>query len=168
MNSANPVTFFTRHQLIVGLLLVFFGVSDLWFVMPNLYGTFHGYWVNWQIFRFFMPEWTYMVPLLLVMALAGTLVLSVYCIRGVQAGRVDNKEHAAFLVTALGFAYLVLGAWPLWTQSFPWAWQREIANYGNPLVLPLFAGSLVALIIGAASLCIHSKIYHQRRLEALN
>ena len=108
-----------------------------------------------------MPEWTYTVPLLLMMALVGTLILSIYCIRGIEAAVVDNKEHAAFLVTALGFAYLVVGAWPLWTQSFPWAWQQEIANYGNLLVLPIFAGSLFAFITGAVSLYIHSRIYHQ-------
>jgi len=162
------VSFFTRHQLIVGLLLVFFGVSDLWLVMPNLYGTFHGFYVNWQTFRFFMPEWAYMVPILLLMTLVGTLVLSLYCVRGIKPAIVDNKEHAAFLVTALGFAYLVVGAWPLWTQNFPWAWQQEIANYGNLIVLPLFAVSLFAFVTGTASLYMHSKIYHQKHPETGN
>jgi len=96
------------------------------------------------------------------MALFGTLMLTVYCVRDIQPTVVDNKEHAAVLVTALGFAYLVLGAWPMWTQSYPWAWQQEIANYGNLLVLPLFAGSLIALIAGSVSLYIHSRIYHQK------
>ncbi len=147
------------------MLLVFFGVSDLWFVMPNLYGTFHGFYVNWQTFRLFMPEWFFTVPVLLAMALIGTLMLTVYCIKDIQATRVDNKEHAAVLVTALGFTYLVIGAWPMWTQSYPWAWQQEIANYGNLLVLPLFAGSVLALILGATSLYIYSRIYHEKHPE---
>ena len=160
-------SFVKSHQLIIGLLLVFFGVSDLWFVMPNLYGTFPGYYVNWQAFYFYMPEWTFTIPVLLVMVLIGTLMLSVYCISDIQPARVDNKEHAAILVTALGFAYLVLGAWPLWNQSYQWAWQQEIANYGSLLALTLYAGSLVAFLTGATSLYVHSKIYHQKHLEAV-
>ena len=157
--------FVKSHQLIIGLLLVFFGVSDLWFVMPNLYGT-TSFYVNWQAFYFYMPEWTFTIPVLLVMTLIGTLMLSVYCISDIQPARVDNKEQAAILVTALGFAYLVLGAWPLWNQSYQWAWQQEIANYGSLLALLLYAGSLVAFLTGATSLYIHSKIYHQKHPEA--
>ena len=136
--------------------------------MPNLHGAFYGFYVNWQTVRFFMPEWVFTVPVLLVVALVGTLMLSIYCVRDIQPARVDNKEHAAFLVTALGFAYLVIGAWPLWNQDYPWAWQKEIANYGNLLVLPLFAGSLFAFIAGAVSLYIHSRIYHQKHPEMQN
>ena len=93
-------------------------------------------------------------------------MLSVYCIRGVKRGNVDNKEHAAVLVTALGFTYLVVGAWPMWTQLYPWPWQEEIANYGSFLVFPLFAGSLIALFTGVASLYIHSRIYHESLKKA--
>ena len=78
-----------------------------------------------------------------------------------QARRVDDKEHAAVLVIALGFAYLVAGAWPLWTQMYPWQWQQIIANYGNLLVLPLYVGGVIAFFTGAVSLYIHSKIYHE-------
>ena len=155
-------TFVKGHQLIIGLLLVFFGVSDLSFVMPNLYGTFHGFYVNWQTFRLYMPLWVLTIPVLLGMALAGALMLTVYCIRDIQPSRPDYKEHAAVLVTALSFTYLVIGAWPMWTQPYPWAWQQEIANYGNLLVLPLFVGSVFVLITGATSLYIHSRIYHQK------
>jgi len=159
-------SFVKSHQLIIGSLLIFFGVSDLWFIMPNLYGTFPGYYVNWEAFYFYMPEWTFTVPILLVITLIGTLMLSVYCISGIQPAGVDNKEHAAILVTALGFAYLVLGAWPLWNQSYQWAWQQEIANYGSLFALALYAGSLVAFLTGATSLYIHSRIYHQEHPEA--
>ncbi len=151
--------------MMIGLLLVFFGVGDLWFVMPNLYGTLHGFYVNWQIIRFYMPEWTLTIPIIFILTLIGTLMLTVYCIRDIQAAGVDYKEHAAVLVTTLGFTYLVIGAWPLWIQRYPWEWQQEIANYGNLLTLPLFAGSLVALIAGSVSLYIHSKIYHERHPE---
>ena len=108
----------------------------------------------------YMPQWSFLVPFLLVISLIGSLMISVYCLRGIEPKRADNKEHAAVLATSLGFAYLVLGAWPLWTQLYPWPWQEEIANYGNLLVFPLFVGSIIALFSGAVSLFIHSKIYH--------
>ena len=94
-------------------------------------------------------------------------MLGVYSIRDIQSERVDYKEHAAIIATALGFTYQVIGAWPLWNQPYPWPWQQEIANYGNFLVLPLFIGSLLTLIIGAASFYIHSKIYHEKHQETL-
>ena len=109
-NPANKAASFVKgHQLIIGLLLVFFGVSDLSFVMPNLYGTFRGFYVNWQVFYFYLPEWRLTIPVLLAMALIGTLMLTVYCVRDIGAERIDNKEYAAVLVSSLGFAYLVLG-----------------------------------------------------------
>jgi hypothetical protein len=169
LKRTNPAyqaaSFVKSHQLIIGLLLVFFGVSDLWFIMPNLYGT-TGFYMSWQVFYFYMPEWIFTIPILLVMTLIGTLMLSVYCISDIRSARVDYKEHAAILVTALGLAYLVLGAWPLWNQPYQWAWQQEIANYGSLLALLLYAGSLVAFLTGAASLYIHSKMYHQKHPEA--
>ena len=169
LNQKSPAhqaaQFFKSHQLIIGLLLVFFGVSDLWFIMPNLYDTYPGYYVNWQAFYLFTAEWGVTIPILLVMTLIGTLMLAVYCVRDIQPARVDDKEHAAMLVTALGFTYQVVGAWPLWNQPYPWPWQHIIAKYGNLLVLPLFAGSLLALITGVVSLYIHSKIYHQEHPE---
>ena len=155
-----------RHQFSVGLLLVFFGVADLWFVMPNMYAALVGGWhADWRFFYFYMPQWVFTVPILLIMILVGTLMLSAYCLRGINSESHDNKQHAAILVAALGFTYQVIGAWPFWGKAYPWPWQAEIAKYGNLLVLPLFIGSLLALIIGAASLYRHSKIYRQKLLE---
>jgi hypothetical protein len=38
--QTNPVyqmaNFVKEHQLIIGLLLIFFGVADLWFITPNM------------------------------------------------------------------------------------------------------------------------------------
>jgi len=109
-----------------------------------------------------MPQWSFGVPLLFSLTLIGTVVLCVYSIRGIQPQKIDNKEHVAILLSALGFTYLVIGAWPLWNQPYPWLWQQEIARYGNLLVLPLFGVSLLALVIGGVSLYIHSKIWHQK------
>ncbi len=155
------VKFVKNHQLSIGLLLTIFGVADLWFIMPNIWSSA----ANWQGFYILVPEWSFTVPILFIISLIGTIILCVYSIRDIQPERMDNKEHAAILVTALGFTYQVIGAWPLWNQPYPWPWQQEIADYGNLLVLPLFIGSLLALIIGAASLYIHSKIYHEKHPE---
>jgi hypothetical protein len=167
--QTNPVyqmaNFVKEHQLSIGLLLTFFGVADLWFVMPNMYAVLLDWHVSGPVFSFYMPEWVFTIPIILIISLIGTLMLCVYSIRDVGSERVDNKEHAAILVTALGFTYQVIGAWPLFNQPYPWPWQAEIATYGNLLVLPLFIGSLSALIIGAASLYIHSKIYHGKHPE---
>ena len=165
-NQGYAVTnFVKRHQFSIGLLLIFFGVADLWFVMPNMYAVLLDWHVTGPVFSFYMPEWRFTIPILLIISLIGTLMLSVYCIRDIRPNRVDKKEHAAILVTALGFTYQVIGAWPLFNQPYPWPWQAEIATYGNLLVFPLFIGSLLALIIGAASLYIHSKIYHEKHPE---
>ena len=166
-SSAHPAaSFFTDHQLIIGLLLVFLGLADLCFVKPNPYGAFSGF-VDWQTFHFYMPGYMLVVPVLLLIALVGTLILSIYCVTDIQPARVNYKEHAALLVNVLGFTYLVIGAWPLWSQSYPWAWQQKIASYGNLLVLPLYIGSLLAFATGAVSLYVHSRIYHQQHPEIL-
>jgi hypothetical protein len=168
-NNAYTIAKSVKNNLLsIGLLLVFFGIADLWFVMPNMYAGLVGDWhIDWRFFYFYAPEWILTVPILLILTLVGTLMLSVYCITGIQPGSPANKQNAAILVTALGFTYQVIGAWPLWTQWYPWQWQAEIARYGNWLVFLLFIGSLIAIIIGAASLYIHSKIYHQTHATTL-
>ncbi|MGD0203117.1 MAG: hypothetical protein ABSC20_04340 [Candidatus Bathyarchaeia archaeon] len=170
--QTNPVyqmaNFVKEHQLSIGLLLTFFGVADLWFVMPNMYAVLLDWHVSGPVFSFYMPEWVFTIPILLIISLIGTLMLCVYSIRDIRPESVDNKEHAAILVTALGFTYQVIGAWPLWNQPYSWPWQAEIATYGNLLVFPLFIGSLLALIIGASSLYIHSKIYREKHPEILS
>ncbi len=157
---------FKRHQFSIGLWLVFFGVADLWFVMPNMYAGLVGDWhVDWRFFYFYMPEWFFSVPILLIMTLVGTLILSVYCIRDIQSESFNHKQKAAILVTSLGFTYQVIGAWPLWNQWYPWQWQAEIARYGNLLVFTLFVGSLLVLMIGATSLYLHSRIWRKNHPE---
>jgi hypothetical protein len=153
-----------RHQFSIGLLLVFFGVADLWFVMPNMYAGLVGDWhVDWRSLNLYKPQWSFAVPLLLIMTLIGTLMLSLYCIRRIQQETVGNKQNAAILITTLGFTYQVIGAWPIWNQWYPWQWQAEIAQYGNWLVFLLFIGSLLAMIIGAVSLYLQSKIWHEKQ-----
>jgi hypothetical protein len=155
-NTAFPMAKFLKsHQLSIGLLLLFFGVASLSFIMPNIWKSEE----QWQSVYILMTQWRFAVPALLVMSLIGTLVLCFYVAGNLRTQKVDNIERAATLLTALGFTYQVVGAWPFWNQAYTWPWQKEIAAYGNLLVLPLFGGSLLALVIGAASLYVHSKEY---------
>ena len=73
----------------------------------------------------------------------------------------NRKTIIGILLAAFGFTYQVIGAWILWDQEYPWAWQTEIAKYGNLLVWPLFVLSLSSLIIGAWLLYAESKRYHE-------
>jgi hypothetical protein len=163
-NNKNLMAEFAkRHQFSIGSLLVFFGIADLCFVMPNMYAGLVGDWhIDWRSLNLYKPLWNFTVPLLLIATLIGTLILSLYCIKDIKSDGLDNKQNAAILVTALGFAYQVIGAWPLWNLWYPWPWQAEIARYGNLLVFPLFVGSLIALLMGAASLYKQSRIYQSK------
>jgi hypothetical protein len=153
--------FFRSHHLFIGLSLVFFGVADLWFVMPKMYAGLQRDWhADWRNFYVHVPEWVFTVPVVLAISLLGSLILCAYCLKDIQPENVDRKQEAAILVTTLGFTYQVIGAWPLWSQPYPWPWQLEIAKYGNLIIFPLYIGSLIALIIGAASLYIYSKKFH--------
>jgi hypothetical protein len=152
--------FLWSHQFPIGLSFTILTVADLIFIISNVdaaIGSFAGS-------RVAIPPPNLAIPPLFAISLIGTVILCVYCIRDIQPQRVDYKEHVALLLAALGFTYQVIGAWPLWNQAYPWLWQIEIAKYGNLLVLPLFAVSLLALIAGGVSLYIHSKIYHHKKL----
>jgi type III secretory pathway component EscS len=153
--------FLWSYQLPIGLSLTLPALADLCFIIPNVTGAE----ANWWSFYVVMPQWSFMVPVLFGASLVGIIILCVYSINGIQPQKVDNKEHVAVLLVALGFTYQVIGSWPLWNIAYPWLWQQEIAKYGNILVLPLFAVNLLALITGGASLYIHSRIWHQKHAE---
>ena len=96
----------------------------------------------------------------------GTLMLCVYCIRGINSQTVDDKEHVAILLTVCGFTYLVVGAWPLGNLTvFPWDWQKTIVTDGAVFAWSLYLLSLISLVTGATSVFLHSRIYHQKHPE---
>jgi hypothetical protein len=93
----------------------------------------------------------------------GSAILCVYSIRRIGQEAVDNKEKVAVLLTAFGFTYQVIGAWPLEHQiDFPWQWQKQIVANGTIFAWILYILSLIVLVIGAISLYKHSRIYHQK------
>jgi hypothetical protein len=96
----------------------------------------------------------------------GTVALCIYSIRGINADATNHKEHVAILLTAAGFAYQVIGAWPLGNVvDFPWEWQKQIIQKGATLSWALYALSFLAFVIGGTSLYLHSRIYHQKHPE---
>ena len=98
--------------------------------------------------------------------LAGAALLCLYCSRGLSALTVENRERVAIVLTAFGFAYVIIGAWPLGSiVNFPWEWQKQIANNGAPFAWGLYLLSMVVLFVGGISLYRCSKIYHQRHPE---
>ncbi len=95
--------------------------------------------------------------------IVGAFMLCFYCIRGIKPEVSHNKQYIAILLTAFGFIYLVIGAWPLrQPEDFPWQWQKHISNNGPVFTWILYLLSLIILLIGTVSLYKHSKIYHQK------
>lgn len=93
----------------------------------------------------------------------GAAMLCVYCIRGIRPEAVDDKERVAILLTAFGFTYIVIGAWPpVNPVDFPWQWQKQVAANGSIFAWTLYILSLIVLMVGAISLYKHSLIYHQK------
>ncbi len=96
----------------------------------------------------------------------GTIVLCVYSIREINPEVSPQKQPVAVLLAAGGFAYQVVGAWPLGTLvNFPWEWQKQIMQNGAAFTWILYLLSLVALAAGGISVFIHSRIWHQKHPE---
>ena len=173
MGNASRISSYVKdHKVSFGLLLAVYGAVYLSSVILAGWTTqdwgkdLTGYpllitpvlptaWLNPLFFATSIPS-----------LIIGTSALCAYSIRGINPNVADNKEHIAILLTACGFAYQVLGAWPLGNPvSFAWQWQKDIANSGALLTWSLYILSLATLLIGFASLFIHSRIYHQKHPE---
>ena len=93
----------------------------------------------------------------------GAGILCAYSIHGITLKAPADKQYVAILLTAFGFTYQVIGAWPLeQLNDFPWYWQKQIASNGPVLTWSFYVLSLVVLLIGVVSLYKHSQIYHQK------
>jgi hypothetical protein len=93
----------------------------------------------------------------------GAAMLCSYSIRGITPKASENKQYVAILLTAFGFTYQVIGAWPLeQLNDFPWQWQKQIAMNGPVFTWTLYLLSVVVLLIGVVSLYKYSQIYNQK------
>jgi hypothetical protein len=100
--------------------------------------------------------------------IVGTTILCVYSIHKIDPEVPGDKEHVAVLLTIFGFAYLVVGAWPLmYRVDLPWEWQKQILGNGVIFAWMLYVLGSVVFSVGAASLYIHSRIYHRKHPELL-
>jgi hypothetical protein len=167
------LSYLKRHKVAVGLLLATYGSVYLFSVLLGGWTIYD--WgkdvtsyppsqINPLLPRSFVP------PIFFVTSfpclLAGTAILCVYTIQGIQNQAVSDKEHIAILLVAAGFFYQIAGAWPL-TQivDYQWEWQKQIASNGPAVTWVLYLLSLAALSVGAVSVFVQSRIYHQKHPE---
>jgi hypothetical protein len=84
--------------------------------------------------------------------LIGAALLTRYCIQGLSAQTIEDRQRVGIILTAFGFSYIVLGAWPLGKQlDFPWDWQKEIFSYGGVFTWGLYLIGVTVLAVGAVS-----------------
>jgi hypothetical protein len=110
----------------------------------------------------------YMIPAFFITSLPvfliGVMMLCYYTVGVLRYGITVDSEHVAILLTVYGFAYQVLGAWPLQQAvNFPWTWQKQIMDFGPVFTWLLYLLSVVMLVLGAVSLFVHSRAYHRTR-----
>ena len=98
--------------------------------------------------------------------LIGAAMLCIYSIRGISSETSSDKQYVAILLTAFGFGYIVIGAWPLGQRDvFPWEWQKQIISWGPVFAWILYLLGLIVLVVGVVSLYKHSLIYHQKQIR---
>jgi len=100
--------------------------------------------------------------------IAGAIILSIYSLRRITPEASADKQYIAILLTAFGFTYQVIGAWPLGRfVDFPWQWQKQIILNGSIFAWILYLLSLTVLFVGVVSLYKHSVIYHKKHLSEI-
>ena len=98
--------------------------------------------------------------------IVGAIILSIYSLRRITPETSVDKQYVAILLTAFGFMYQVIGAWPLGKfVDFPWQWQKQIILNGSIFAWILYLLSLAVLFVGVVSLYKHSVIYHKKHLS---
>jgi hypothetical protein len=96
----------------------------------------------------------------------GAAMLCAYSMRGITPKASNDKQYVSILLTAFGFTYQVIGAWPLEKlKDFPWQWQKQIFLNGSIFTWILYVLSLTVLIFGVVSLYKHSVIYHKKHMS---
>jgi hypothetical protein len=112
----------------------------------------------------------FIVPIFFVTSflalIIGAAMLIYYSLRGITPEAPAVKKWVAVLLTAFGFLYQVIGAWPLGKfVDFPWQWQKQIILNGSIFALILYILGLAVLFAGVVSLYKHSVIYQKKHLS---
>lgn len=168
------VSYVKSHLASVGTLLTAYGAFYLYTVIRTGWTPSDGVTVMHSYSPLLVlqaPVFTpYLIPLFFITSLpallVGVVMLCSYTVGVLRNGLTVNSEHVAILLTVLGFAYVVLGAWPLQEAvNLPWTWQKQIMAYGAGFSWMLYLLSTVMLALGAFSLYIHSRAYHRKHPE---
>jgi|YelNatPaOPRAMG01_1025707.scaffolds.fasta_scaffold41270_4 hypothetical protein len=173
MSTKNRLTRYIRqHQVSLGVFLAAYGAFYLAVVIMGGWNL-----SEWGQDIFGSPQpavhsllpRSYISPIFFLTSLPALLIgatmLCVISLRDLRAGTAVD-EHVAIALTAFGFAYQIVGAWPLQsTVDMPWIWQKQIMSYGSVFGWMLYVMSWVVLAVGAVSLYVHSRIYHQKHPE---
>jgi hypothetical protein len=165
-----------RHSASLGTFLAAYGVFYLYSVIRTGWVPTDGF--N-QVHRLeslalYPPILNpYVIPAFFLTSLPalllGTAILCMYSIKILRSTVTAVSEYVAILLTVFGFAYTVLGAWPLQaTLDFPWDWQKQIMGYGAVFAWGLYGLSVVVFGVGAFSLFVHSRDYHRRHSELID
>ena len=166
----------SRHKVSLGLFLASYGVFYLTSVLLSSWTIFD--WgkditdypplaVNTVLPRSFIDPIFFVTsfPALIV----GAILLCSYSLRAITAEAPVDKQYVAILLTAFGFTYQVIGAWPLGKLvDFPWQWQKQIILNGSIFAWILYLLSLTILVVGVFSLYKHSVIYHKKHISEGN
>ncbi|MCL5876217.1 MAG: hypothetical protein M1540_00175 [Candidatus Bathyarchaeota archaeon] len=164
--------YFRSHEVSLGLFLASYGVFYLTVVImggwsPSDWGkdTFDA---PVSAVQSLIPR-SYIAPLFFVTSIPtliiGATILCAISVRALRSGSAVD-EHIAIVLTAFGFAYQIVGAWPLQSMvDLPWQWQKQIMSFGPVFGWGLYVLSWVVLAVGGVSLYVHSRNYHREHSD---
>jgi hypothetical protein len=163
-------TFISNHQVSLGVLLSSYGVFYLTSVLLSMWTL-----SDWGKDIIAYPPSTivtilprsFITPIFFTTSLPaliiGAIMLCNYSLHEITPNASADKQYVAMLLTAFGFTYQVIGAWPLGdVVVFPWQWQKQILLNGTVFAWILWLLSLGVLAVGIFSLYKHSVIYRQK------
>jgi hypothetical protein len=167
------IRYIVNHQVSLGILLAAYGAFYLASVIMGGWTVF-----DWgkDVFTFphsavhaFMPR-SFISPFFFVSSLPtlliGAALLCDSCIDAIRFGLTVESQYAAVLLVVFGFAYLVVGAWPLqMVIDMPWVWQKQIMSYSSFFAWMLYLLGIIVFVVGSVSLWAHSKKYHRGQTE---
>lgn len=167
------VRYVVNHQVSLGILLAAYGAFYLASVIMG--GWTLSDWgrdvftVPPSTIHAFMPR-SFISPIFFVTSLptliVGAILLCDSCIGAIRFGLTVESRYAAVLLVVFGFAYLVIGAWPLQTViDMPWLWQKQIMSYSSFFAWMLYLLGIIVFVVGGVSLWEHSKKYHRGQTE---
>jgi hypothetical protein len=164
--------FLGNRQVSLGILLASYGVFYLTSVLLSLW-TLYDWGKDTVVYP--LPTITTVLPRSFInpiffatslpSLIMGAIMLCNYSLHGITSNASGDKQYVAILLTSFGFAYQVIGAWPLGNVvAFPWQWQKQILLNGTLFAWILWLLSLIVLAVGVYSLYKHSLIYKQKHL----